>query len=152
MLITDGAGTMVNRIESSQAAYLHRVAASLVGGFAFLALIMRTIGLYGVVAYSVSRRIREIGLRVALGAQRITIYQLIMQQAFRLACIGVAGGIVCSLIVSMSMRSILFGVRPWDPVTMIGVVSVLMLVTVLASYFPVRRAASIHPTEALRTE
>lgn len=152
MLIADEADTMLNRIDSSQEAYLHRVAAFLVGGFALLALIMGAIGLYGVIAYSVSRRIREIGLRMALGAQRITIYQLIMQEAFRLASIGAAAGILCSFVAARLMSSILFGVRPWDPSTMTGVVAVLLTVTVLASYFPARRAASIHPTEALRTE
>jgi len=151
-LIADGEDTMTDRINSSQSAYLHRSAASIVAGFATLALILGTVGLYGVVAYSVSRRTREIGVRMALGAQRGSIYRLILHEAVRLALSGLAGGILFSLVVARLLSSMLFGVSAWDIGTLSSVVCVLVAAALLASYIPARRAASIHPTEALRAE
>lgn len=151
-LIADGEDTMKTRINNSQSAYLHRSAASLVGGFAILALLLGTIGLYGVIAYSVSQRTREIGVRMALGAQRASVYQLILKEGARLAICGIAIGIVCSLGATMLLRSMLFGVHPWDIATLATVALVLAAASLLASYIPARRAASINPTEALRAE
>jgi macrolide transport system ATP-binding/permease protein len=123
-----------------------------VAGFAALALILGTVGLYGVVAYSVSRRTHEIGVRMALGAQRASVYRLILQEAVWLALSGLAGGILSSLVVAGFLRSVLFGVSPWDMGTLLSVACVLVAAALLASYIPARRAASIHPAEALRAE
>jgi macrolide transport system ATP-binding/permease protein len=151
-LIANGEDTMADRINNSQAAYLHRSAAWVVAGFAALALLLGTIGLYGVIAYSVGQRTREIGVRMALGAQRSSVYQLILKEACWLTALGVAGGILCSVVVANLLRSLLFAVRPWDITTLISVGLVLALSTLIASYFPARRAASIDPAEALRAE
>jgi len=151
-LIANGEDTMADRINNSQAAYLHRSAAWVVAGFAALALLLGTIGLYGVIAYSVGQRTREIGVRMALGAQRSSVYQLILKEACWLTALGVAGGILCSVVVANLLRSLLFAVRPWDITTVISVGLVLAVSTLIASYFPARRAASIEPAEALRAE
>ncbi len=151
-LIADDEGTMSARISDSQAAYLHRCAAWLVGGFAALALLLGTVGLYGVISYSVGQRTREIGVRMALGAQRASVYRLILREACWLAALGVVGGIVCSFAATSLLRSMLFGVSPRDAGTAISVVCVLAASALLASFIPARRAASIDPAKALRTE
>lgn len=144
--------TMDARIEKSQSAYLHRSAAWVVGGFAVIALLLGIVGLYGVIAYSVSQRTREIGVRMALGAQRSTVSAMVLAQAARLIAIGVCAGILCSLGAAMLMRSLLFGVAPWDATTLVAVGAVLTTSALLASYLPARRAASVNPIEALRVE
>jgi predicted permease len=151
-LVADREGTMSDRIDNSQSAYLQRSAALLVASFAVLALVLATVGLYGVVSYSVSRRTREIGVRIALGAQRSSVYRLILQEAAWLAIAGVAGGVICSLVLGGLLRSLLYGVSPWDITTQISVAGVLIAATFIASYIPARRAASVLPTEALRAE
>jgi predicted permease len=151
-LIADDEDTMTGRINNSQSAYLHRSAAWVVGAFAALALLLGTIGLYGVISYSVGQRTREIGVRMALGAQRPAVYQLILKEACWLTVLGIGGGILGSAATATLLRSMLFGVSPWDGGTMLAVVCVLAAATLLASYLPARRAASINPTEALRAE
>ncbi len=147
-----GGETMDSRIEKSQSAYLHRSAAWLVGGFAAIALLLGIVGLYGVIAYSVSQRTREIGVRMALGAQRSSVSAMVLAQAARLIAIGIAAGVVCSLGSAMLMRSLLFGIAPWDAATLTAVGVVLTVSALLASYLPARRAASVNPVEALRVE
>ncbi len=149
--VEDGT-TMTQHINDSQTAYLHRISAYLVGGFAAMALVLGVVGLYGVIAYSVSQRTREIGVRMALGAQRGTVYKLVMSQAGRLISAGIVIGLVCSVAASLLMRKLLFGVQAWDAPTLIGVAALLAASAFLASYFPARRAASVNPTEALRAE
>lgn len=144
--------TMQQRINSSQTAYLHRSAAWLVGSFAALALLLGVIGLYGVIAYSVSQRTREIGVRIALGAARGSVYQLILKEAGRLTVIGIVAGILCSITASIFIRKLLFGTHSWDVTTLAAVSILLGLAALLASYIPARRAASINPVEALRAE
>jgi hypothetical protein len=151
-LIANGEDTMADRISNSQAAYLHRSAAWVVAGFAALALLLGTIGLYGVIAYSVGQRTREIGVRMALGAQRSSVYQLILKEACWLTALGVVAGILCSVVVANLLRSLLFAVSPWDITTLLSVGFVLAASTLVASYIPARRAASIDPAEALRAE
>ncbi len=151
-IVTGGAMTMSQRINNSQAAYLHRSAAWLVGGFAAFALLLGVIGLYGAIAYSVSRRTREIGVRMALGAERGMVYRLILKEAGWLAATGIAVGLGCSIAAAILMRSLLFGVRSWDVPTLAGVAVVLGLAALLASFIPARRAASVNPLEALRAE
>ena len=144
--------TMTDIINDSPSAYIHRSSAWLVGGFAAIALLLGVVGLYGVVAYSVSQRTREIGLRMALGAQRSSVYQLILREAGWLVAIGIAIGLVCSVAAATLMRGVLFNVRSWDLPTLVGVAAVLAISTLLASYIPARRAASVDPVEALRME
>jgi macrolide transport system ATP-binding/permease protein len=144
--------TMMQHITGSQAAYLHRSAAWLISGFSVLALLLGTIGLYGVISYSVSQRTREIGVRMALGAQRASVYQMVLLEGGRLAALGIGSGLMCSLAMTMLLRSMLFGVQSWDTATLTMVVVVLATAAVSASYFPARRAASINPVEALRAE
>jgi len=144
--------TMSQRINNSQTAYLHRSSAWLVGGFAALALLLGVVGLYGVIAYSVSRRTREIGVRMALGAQRSSVYQLIMKEAAWLTGAGIAGGLVCSVAAATLIRGLLFGVRSWDLATFAAVSAALAISALLASYIPARRAAQVDPIVALRYE
>jgi putative ABC transport system permease protein len=124
----------------------------LVGFFAFTGLALAIIGLYGVIAYSVSQRTREIGVRMALGAQRASVYQLVLKEGARLAIYGISIGIVGSLAATLLLRSMLFGIQSWDIATLATVALILAAASLLASYIPARRAASINPTEALRAE
>lgn len=144
--------TMNARIDSTQAALLHRFSAWLVGGFAAIALVLGVVGLYGVVAYSVSQRTREIGVRMALGAQRSSVYRLILRQAGSLTAIGLAIGLLCSIGTSMFIRKLLFGVQAWDVVTLAAVAVLLGLASMAASFVPAHRAASVNPVNALRAE
>jgi macrolide transport system ATP-binding/permease protein len=149
---TSDAATMDEVIRDSHAAYLHRTSAWLVGGFAALALILSVVGLYGVVAYSVAQRVKEIGVRMALGAGRSSIYALVMRQAGWLTAVGLVCGLVCSVGASMLIRSLLFGVKFWDVTILVSVTAALGVVSVAASFLPARRAASVNPMEALRAE
>jgi predicted permease len=144
--------TMNEKINATQAALLHRFSAWLVGGFAAVALVLSVVGLYGVIAYSVSQRTREIGVRMALGAQRGSVYRLILREAGWLIAAGVIVGLGCSLGAGMLMRTLLFGVRAWDVSTLAAVAAMLTVAALLASFVPARRAASVNPVEALRAE
>jgi predicted permease len=151
-VVTFGGQTMSERIARSPAAYLHRSSAWLVSGFALIALALSVIGLYGVVAYSVGQRTREIGIRMALGAEKAGVYRLVLGEAGRLAVFGIAIGLACALAVTRLMQGLLFGVAPWDAATLAGVATVLGGCALVASYLPARRAASIDAAEALRSE
>jgi predicted permease len=144
--------TMQQRIHDSPAAYLHRSSAYLVGGFAALALVLGTVGMYGVVSYSVRQRTREIGVRMALGAERGTVYRMVLREAARLTVVGLMAGMVCAIGAAVLMRSLLFGVEAWDVPTLTGVSAVLGIFALLASYLPARRAAWVNPVDALRAE
>ncbi len=144
--------TMAERISNSPSAYLHNSAAWLVGSFAGAALTLGIVGFYGVIAYSVGQRTREIGIRMAIGARRRTVYQMILGEAGRLTVAGVALGLLGAVGAATLLRSMLFGVRSWDPPTLILAALVLAICAVLASFTAARRAASINPVEALRAE
>jgi predicted permease len=143
---------MQQQLETTQAAILHRCAAWLVGGFAVVALILGVLGLYGVVAYSVSQRTREIGVRIALGAQKSSVYGMVLRQAAWLTCAGVAIGWACAIGSALLMRKLLFDVHAWDVSTLAAVALVLAAAALLAAFVPARRATRVNPMEALRTE
>jgi macrolide transport system ATP-binding/permease protein len=144
--------TMMERVNNAPTVYLRRSSTWLVGGFAVVALLLGVVGLYGVIAYSVSQRTREIGVRIALGAQRGTVYQLILTEALRLALAGIVIGIGCAIVAASLMRKLLFGTPPWDITTLVCVATVLGVSALLASFLPARRAASVDPITALRAE
>jgi predicted permease len=144
--------TIEDRIHDSPSAYIHRSAAWLVGGFAALALVLAVIGLYGVIAYSVSQRRRELGVRMALGAQRSAIYRMILREAGILSGIGIVVGLVCSLVSATLLDNLLFGTPPRDVPTLVVVAAVLGAASLLASFVPARQASSVNPEESLRAE
>ncbi len=125
---------------------------TLVGGFAALGLLLASIGLYGVLSYTVARRTAEIGLRMALGARRASVVGSVVRSALLTALVGLALGLAGSLALSRLLASSLFGVQPTDPATLIGVSAAVLLVALLAGYVPARRAADVEPASALRTE
>jgi len=147
-----GESTMIEQMSSSQSALLHRFSTWLVGGFAALALMLGVVGLYGVVAYSVSQRTREIGVRMALGAQRGAIQRLVLKEAGWLIGMGIVTGLACSVATAHLMRSLLFNVQAWDFSTLTAVAAVLGLSALLASLIPARRASSVDPVKALGAE
>jgi macrolide transport system ATP-binding/permease protein len=149
---TTGETTMSTRIAKSPIAYLRRSSAWVIGAFALVAALLGVVGLYGVIAYSVSQRTREIGVRIAMGAQRASVYQLVLTQAGRLIAFGIGAGLVCSVAGAALMRQVLFATPPWDVPTLTAVAAVLAAAALVASYIPARRAASIDPVEALRGE
>jgi predicted permease len=144
--------TMNDRINSSQSATLHRGAAWLAGAFAITALLLCAVGLYGVISYSISLRTREIGVRMALGARRESIYGMVLREAGRLSLAGIVSGLLLSVLAASLLKSVLFGVSGWDPLTLGISCLVLGVSSFLASALPARRAATANPMEALRTE
>ncbi len=124
----------------------------MLGLAAAIALLLGLIGLYGVIAYSASQRRREIGIRIALGAQRSTITGMFVRQGLLLALTGVGCGLVIALAATRLLRSLLFHVSPMDPLTYAAACLALCGAAVLASYIPSRRTASVNPVEALRAE
>jgi predicted permease len=144
--------TMTARVNDAPTVYLRRSSTWLVGGFAAVALLLGVIGLYGVIAYSVTQRTREIGVRIALGAQRGMVYRLILKEAGALALTGIVIGTGCAILAASLMRKLLFGTPPWDLTTLVSVAVVLGAAALLASFLPARRAASVDPISALRAE
>ena len=132
--------------------YLRRSSAWLVGAFALVALLLSSVvGMYGVIAYPVSQRTREIGVRIALGAQPKAVYRLIFSDAVRLTAAGLTG-LALSVGAASLIRGVLFGVKPWDGGKLALVAAVLGSGGLLASFVPARNAASVDPVEARRAE
>ena len=136
----------------ADATSLSRFEMLLFGLFAVVALVLAAVGIYGVMNYSVSRRTREIGIRISLGASRAAVLRMVVQQGMMQALAGTAGGVVGALLLARLMTGMLYGVRPNDPITFGGVLIVLGLVAFLASCVPARRATRIEPMAALRSE
>jgi putative ABC transport system permease protein len=137
---------------AEESAGITRLAMRLLGGFAVIALALAAIGIYGVVSYSVRRRTREIGTRVALGATRQDIIRLVMRQAVTVATVGLIAGISAGLLGARALSSVLFGVPVWDPVVLTGASAVLAATALGASYLPARRAAAVDPASTLTAE
>ena len=144
--------TMADRIEQSPFAWIQRSTAWLAAGFAGMALVLALIGLYGVIAYSVSQRTREIGIRIALGAESRMVRRMILGEAAWLSSVGIAVGLLLAALAASFLRKLLFGVSPWDPMTMTVSSALLAITSLLASFIPARRAAAVDPVEALRAE
>ena len=125
---------------------------SMFGTFGFIALVLASIGVYGVLSYSVSQRVQEIGVRVALGAERRDVLRLIVGQGARLAAWGIAGGVAGAAAVTWVIQSILFNVTPTDPLSFGGVSLFLAFIALLASYVPARRALAVDPIVALKND
>jgi len=129
-----------------------RFAMEIVGLFAATALLLAALGIYGVLSYIVGERAREIGIRLALGAERRLILRMVLRQGLELTMAGAAFGLACALVVSHLMAGFLYGVRPTDPATFAGVAALLVAVALFACYIPARRAVRIDPIIALRSE
>ena len=126
--------------------------ADLTAGFGALALILASIGIYGILAYSVSRRTNEIGIRMALGADGNQVLRMVLREALWMTAIGLAVGLGGAVALGRVISSLLYGLKPWDPVTLAGAIGLLVLVALLAGWVPARRAAGVEPMQALRHE
>ena len=127
----------------------------LLGTFAALALLLASIGVYGVISYSVTQRTHEIGIRMTLGAEKRTVFRMVIAKGLRLAAAGLAIGALAALILARVLSSfshLLYGVGAGDPLTFVAVSLLLMIVVVTACYIPARRAARVDPMTALRYE
>ena len=126
--------------------------AILSGLFGGLALLIAALGLYGVTSYTVNRRFTEIGIRLALGAQRAQVLELILGQSLRLTAAGVGLGLIAAFAVTRYVRGMLFGLTPLDPATFVGVAALFSIVATIAALIPAHRATRVNPIVALRTE
>jgi len=129
-----------------------RVTTLLMAGFSAIALLLAAVGIYGVVAYGVTQRLREFGIRVALGATRGDVTRSVVWQGASMALAGAAVGLALAVGAAGAMSSLVYGVAPRDAMSILGATVVLLLVTVVASYFPARRAAAVDPGVTLRAE
>jgi ABC-type antimicrobial peptide transport system permease subunit len=129
-----------------------RVFVALTSGFGLLALALASVGIYGIMAYSVANRTNEIGIRLALGAQPGQVRGMILRESTWLAAAGLVVGVAAALLLTRLVKSMLYGIQPWDPPTVAGGVLLLLAVVLAASWVPARRAAGVQPMEALRHE
>ena len=146
----EGVRTMTQLIAANVAQ--RRLSVQLLSGFAGGALLLSALGLYGVLAYLVTQRTREIGIRLALGAQPRAVLGLVLGQGMRLAALGMAIGLAGALALTRVLQRLLYEIKPADPLTFVTVTGLLLTVAFLACWWPARRAANIHPMEALRYE
>jgi ABC-type antimicrobial peptide transport system permease subunit len=137
---------------AGQSLTLRRTSTITLAGFAGLALVLAAVGLYGVIAYSVAQRAHEIGIRIALGAKHRDVVRMILESGLRLVLAGELIGLAASLVLMRLCASLFVGVSTYDPKVMVVALAVLAVVSVLASYIPARRAATVDPMVALRYE
>jgi putative ABC transport system permease protein len=126
--------------------------ASLLGAFGLLAVALSVVGLYGVVAYTVAQRTREIGIRMALGAQKLDVQWMVLVHGLRLTAAGIGAGLAVSAVATRLLRAFLYGISPLDPVAFGGAALAWLLIAMLASYIPAQRAARVDPAISLRYE
>jgi putative ABC transport system permease protein len=136
----------------SDARAQRRFSMSLLALFALLALLLAALGIYGVMSYAVARRTRELGVRIALGAQTRDVLRLIVGEGVRMMLLGIAFGLVGAFIVARALAGLLFGIAATDPLTFVGVTLLLFALAMLACYLPARRATKIDPMIALRND
>jgi predicted permease len=129
-----------------------RLFVTLTSGFGILALVLASVGIYGVIAYSVAQRTNEIGIRLALGAIPRQVKTMVLREASGLSVIGIAAGVGTSFVVARLIKSMLYGIAPYDPATLAGAAILLLTVAMAASWIPASRAAKVQPMEALRRE
>jgi ABC-type antimicrobial peptide transport system permease subunit len=129
-----------------------RIFVSLTSGFGLLALILACIGVYGVMAYSVSQRTHEIGIRMALGAEPERLRRMVLREATWVVALGIMAGVCGALALGRVIASLLYGIKAWDPTTLAGSAAMLMVVALGASWIPAWRAARVDPMQALRHE
>jgi ABC-type antimicrobial peptide transport system permease subunit len=141
---------MEQRLDSSIAE--RRFNTRLLALFALIALALATIGVYGVISYDVSQRTREIGIRMALGADHASVLRLVLSRGFRLALFGIVIGIAATFLIRRFLENLLFGMSGVEPLTIAAIGSLVLLIAVVASWIPARRASGIAPVEALRHE
>ncbi|HKP29514.1 MAG TPA: FtsX-like permease family protein, partial [Gemmatimonadales bacterium] len=149
-LALDDAGTMVDRLSDTMAPERNRTA--LIGGFGVAALLLAAVGVFGMLSYLVATRRREIGVRMALGAKRAEVLTLILRRGMGWAAAGAGLGVVAALATGTWLRSSLYEISPGDPVTLFAVTGLLLMVALIASWLPARRAASVAPMDAIREE
>jgi putative ABC transport system permease protein len=124
----------------------------ILGGFSLTALLLAAVGIYGVVSHTVAQRTREMGIRMALGADGKSVRLLVMGGALRMVLFGLAGGVLGSLVLSRTMSSLLYEVSPWDPTTLVLVVLALLATALLASWIPARSGTRVDPVRSMRVE
>jgi ABC-type antimicrobial peptide transport system permease subunit len=129
-----------------------RLFATLTSCFGLLALALASVGIYGIMAYSVSQRTNEIGIRLALGAKPAQLRGMILRESTGLAITGVIAGVAAALLLARAVKSMLYGIAPYDPLTVVAGVGLLLAIALLASWIPARRAAGVQPMQALRHE
>ena len=129
-----------------------RVFASLTAGFGLLALALACVGIYGIMAYTVSQRTNEIGIRLALGAERAQVRSMILSEASRLTILGIVAGLAAALALAQLVKSMLYGLKPADPASFAGAGCLLLSVAIVAAWIPALRASRVEPMEALRHE
>ena len=142
--------TLAEQVDESL--YQEKLVSTLSSFFAVLALVLACIGLYGIMSYAVARRTNEIGIRMALGAESYRILRMVLREAVALVMLGIVIGVAAALAASRLIGTMLYGLKPTDPVTLLAAVGVMAVVAVLAGYIPARRAASVDPMVALRRE
>jgi ABC-type antimicrobial peptide transport system permease subunit len=147
--LNSGAATVRQSVEVSLLPV--SLGAKMLAGFSALALCLAAVGLYGVISYSVSRRVREIGIRIALGADRLGVVKLVVRRGMALAAVGVAIGAVGAALLSGLLGSVLYGIGAHDPLAFAGAAVLLLAVAFVANYIPARRAAGVDPLVALRS-